>query len=326
MAHGSNLISQIKLPNGTTYEVHDAQAIHSAADLGLTSAMVFKGVKQTVAELPATGNKAGDVWHVTATDSEYVWVNDTHKWEELGNVHDAAASDHTHTVTASGSASLAVSASGTVAVPTVTPTTKYLGLKSVGTAGTATVLTGLGTTSTNSFVTGVSTTSVSYATGASGTAKAITGLGTASTASITGISSVGSASNWTFTVANGLLTIGGGNGTAPTAASAQTFVTGLGTPSTATFVTGVSTTSKTLATGSSGTATAVTGLGTAATAKVLTSVPTWEPTLVDTKDDDNVGVVTTVSVGSKNVTANVSGTASGSVNVSGSTSVPVVGS
>ena len=285
--------------------------------------MIFKGVKQTVTDLPATGNKTGDVWHVKATDCEYVWIDETLKWEELGNIHDAASSTHTHNVTASGNASLAVSASGNTAVPTVTPTTKYLGLKTVDSGSTATVISGLGTASTNSFVTGVSTTSVSYATGASGTAKAITGLGTASTASVTGISSVGAASSWTFTVANGLLTISGGNGTAPTAASAQTFVTGLGTPSTATFVTGVSTTSKTLATGSSGTATAVTGLGTASTTKVLTSAPLWEPEIVESKDDDNVEIITGITVGSKNVTTTVSGTASGAISVAGGTSEPV---
>jgi hypothetical protein len=49
MAHNTNIISSIKLPNGTTYEIHDAQAIHTIEELGLGSALIFKGVKETYA-------------------------------------------------------------------------------------------------------------------------------------------------------------------------------------------------------------------------------------------------------------------------------------
>lgn len=72
MAHSDNIISTIKLPNGTSYEIHDAQAIHSVDELGLSAALVFKGTKAAVANLPTTGNKIGDVWYVTADDCEYV--------------------------------------------------------------------------------------------------------------------------------------------------------------------------------------------------------------------------------------------------------------
>ena len=91
-----NLISKIKLPgNDTVYELHDAQAIHDVSELGLSQALVFKGTKATINNLPTTGNKVGDVWYVTADDCEYVWT-DSNAWEAFGNVHDAASSDHTH--------------------------------------------------------------------------------------------------------------------------------------------------------------------------------------------------------------------------------------
>lgn len=52
----------------------------------ISSVFVYKGTKATVAELPATGNKQGDVWTVTEDGSEYVW--DGTKWEYLGEVLD----------------------------------------------------------------------------------------------------------------------------------------------------------------------------------------------------------------------------------------------
>lgn len=67
------IISSIRLPDGNVYEVHDSSAIHDVSELGLSAALVFKGTKATVANLPSTGNKTGDVWGVG--DQEYVWVN-----------------------------------------------------------------------------------------------------------------------------------------------------------------------------------------------------------------------------------------------------------
>lgn len=42
----------------------------------------FKGTKDTVENLPSSGNVTGDVWYVTETQGEYVWVGT--KWEPLG--------------------------------------------------------------------------------------------------------------------------------------------------------------------------------------------------------------------------------------------------
>ena len=68
------IISSIRLPDGNVYEVHDSSAIHDVSELGLSAALVFKGTKSTVANLPSTGNKVGDVWLVTEDSREYVWT------------------------------------------------------------------------------------------------------------------------------------------------------------------------------------------------------------------------------------------------------------
>ena len=56
MAHGSNILHSIKLPNGTVYEIHDAQAVHTLADLaalGMNTEGIFsyQGIVATVADL-----------------------------------------------------------------------------------------------------------------------------------------------------------------------------------------------------------------------------------------------------------------------------------
>ena len=44
--------------------------------------MNYKGTVATTADLPASGNLTGDIYHVTADGSEWAW-NGT-AWEELG--------------------------------------------------------------------------------------------------------------------------------------------------------------------------------------------------------------------------------------------------
>ena len=71
----------------------------ATAVAGLAGALHFKGVKPTVADLPASGNTEGDVWQVTTnpqgTDSEYVWTLNASQaggeWVELGAVIDLSA-------------------------------------------------------------------------------------------------------------------------------------------------------------------------------------------------------------------------------------------
>lgn len=198
MAHSDNIISSIKLPNGSTYEIHDAQAIHSAEELGLSSVMQFKGTKATDAEILAlTSAKVGDVWLSTGTNTEYVCITavsgtaSSSAWEKLGNVHDASSSNHTHGVTITGT-NAASAVTGTVTVPTVSKTQKYLTAQNAAPDVTKTTDTVLGTGTTFSVSGGTASTTKIKATasgtavGANGTAAAITGFGTHTTDSVLG--------------------------------------------------------------------------------------------------------------------------------------------
>ena len=131
MAHSANYISSVKLPgSNTVYEIHDANAIHDPADLGLHGALIFKGILTAESNLPtAAATNVGHVYLIGAT--EYVCVEvagttTTYKWEKLGNIHDAASSTHTHNVTVGGK-NAASAVTGKVTVPTVTPTTETVG-------------------------------------------------------------------------------------------------------------------------------------------------------------------------------------------------------
>lgn len=197
MAHSTNIISSIKLPNGTSYEIHDAQAIHSIEDLGLASALVFKGTRDTDAEILAITNaKMGDVWLSTTTNTEYVCVKtitaaDPTAWEKLGNVHDAASSTHKHSVTVAGS-NAASAVTGTVTVPTVSKTQKYMTASAAAPTVTPTTNSVLGANTTFTVSGGAATTTKLKATasgvavGANGTAAAITGFGSHTTDSALG--------------------------------------------------------------------------------------------------------------------------------------------
>lgn len=89
-------ITKIELAPNEVYEIHDPAAVHELGDLGLDGALlIFKGIVDTVAELPSTGNKVGDVRLVREDSGEYIWTNEN-KWE-LMDAHIVA--DHTHTVT-----------------------------------------------------------------------------------------------------------------------------------------------------------------------------------------------------------------------------------
>lgn len=194
MAHSKNIISSIKLPDGTAYEIHDAKAIHDVSDLGLASVLVFKGTKATASEVLAlTSAKQGDVWLVTENNAEYVCTKtitaaDSTAWEKLGETHNVASSTHTHTVTVTGT-NAASSVTGTVTVPTVSVTKKYL--TATASAPTVTInkttdnVLGADTTfkvsGGTASTTKLSATASGTAVGANGTAAAITGFGTHTT-------------------------------------------------------------------------------------------------------------------------------------------------
>lgn len=69
----------------------DAEDVYTKEEIGtmLSAALNFRGTAATVEELEAkTDAKTGDVYFVTADQSEYVYVAETAKWEKLGPVVD----------------------------------------------------------------------------------------------------------------------------------------------------------------------------------------------------------------------------------------------
>lgn len=69
----------------------DAEDVYTKEEIGtmLSAALNFRGTAATVEELEAkTDAKTGDVYFVTADQSEYVYVSETAKWEKLGPVVD----------------------------------------------------------------------------------------------------------------------------------------------------------------------------------------------------------------------------------------------
>lgn len=80
--HPSDTSKADKATTLAGYGITDAYTKTEVDDL-ISTVFRFKGTKATVADLPASGNVVGDVWHVTADDSEYVWTT-SNVWEELG--------------------------------------------------------------------------------------------------------------------------------------------------------------------------------------------------------------------------------------------------
>ncbi len=65
----------------------------------VSSAMHYKGTKATYADLPTTGNKAGDVWNIEAADAEHgvnagdnvAWNSTSKSWDVLAGTLDLSA-------------------------------------------------------------------------------------------------------------------------------------------------------------------------------------------------------------------------------------------
>lgn len=92
----------------------DEQIANAVAGIKADMASVFnfKGTKDTIADLPESGNTTGDVWHVLnggtgKTNAEYVW-NGT-AWEELGTTVDLSGYQENLSWTVSGQGNTVVS-------------------------------------------------------------------------------------------------------------------------------------------------------------------------------------------------------------------------
>ena len=82
-------IKQSFVDIATEYDLVAGQDVQYMIDSALTSAMTYKGAVATVADLPATGNKVGDFYDVTATGQNFAW-NGT-AWDECGALVDTSA-------------------------------------------------------------------------------------------------------------------------------------------------------------------------------------------------------------------------------------------
>lgn len=196
MAHSNNIISKVKLPGSTIeYEIHDAHAIHSLEDLNLATVLTFAGTDTSANILAKTSAKKGEVWLATDNNVEYVCKETFSgqasgaKWEKLGNVHDAASSNHTHSVTVTGTNSTST-VTGSVTVPTVSKATKYM-TATVG-RGEVSTKNALGasatfTTTVTPSTTNIKATASGGTVGANGTAAAITGFGEHTTDTAIGV-------------------------------------------------------------------------------------------------------------------------------------------
>lgn len=91
LAMGGKSVTGLAAPSADT-DASTKKYVDDAIS-GLGAVFNFKGTKTAASELPTTGNKQGDVWLVSADNSEYVWTKSTASgsasdWEKLGVVVD----------------------------------------------------------------------------------------------------------------------------------------------------------------------------------------------------------------------------------------------
>ena len=71
-----------------TTQIATTEFVTDAISTAVASVYTVKGSKATVADLPASGNKKGDVWHVEEDGSEHFWTGSA--WEFMGKVVDVS--------------------------------------------------------------------------------------------------------------------------------------------------------------------------------------------------------------------------------------------
>lgn len=80
----SDLVNDGDGTQGSTFPT--TAEMEAAIGQAVASAYVYKGSVATVADLPASGNTAGDVWDVQATGVNYAWTGSA--WDALGSYVD----------------------------------------------------------------------------------------------------------------------------------------------------------------------------------------------------------------------------------------------
>lgn len=83
---GSHKITNVTAGTANTDAVNKKQLDDAIAGVG--TVFNFKGSVATVADLPSSGNKIGDVWYVESEHVGYIWLTDSTspagRWEQLG--------------------------------------------------------------------------------------------------------------------------------------------------------------------------------------------------------------------------------------------------
>ena len=311
-------ISKITLPSGGTYNLKDAEARRMIAagitfirctnaantpygvtwdydGTTITGTLVASSTTKGSFYLVPDVNAAGlDIWDEYVTIQEGTDPNFTYSWERLGStdidLSDLGALAYKDSVSLNQDTATVLGSNSTFSLPqtsvSMTNTKKTLGVSLSG--GDVTDVTGSAIVSVSE--SGTDTFVKSYP---GATSKLVTQTihpvaGTTTVPNVTGnnsvsathIDSYGTASTFTYTVANETLTIAGSNSTAPTGTDVTATNVTLGTDITvATMGSEV-----TVATGSlSGTGTGgtvMTGLGTATTASAVTGVSSSSGTFV----------------------------------------------
>lgn len=91
---GGTFTGAVSWATAPTNNAHltNKQYVDSQISSKIASVFRFKGTKDTFADLPTSGNTEGDVWHVAADHSEYVWATVdgalNPSWEQLGGTID----------------------------------------------------------------------------------------------------------------------------------------------------------------------------------------------------------------------------------------------
>ena len=285
-------------------------------------------------------NDSGYLVSYTETDPTVpAWAKEATKPTYTASEVGAAPVVHQHSVTVTGANEASV-VTGTVAVPTISKTQKYMTASATAPIVTPITNSVLGKNTEfivsggNAYTTKLAATATGVAVGASGTANAITGFGNHTTAAaitelntttiknptvttvsvpnVTGNDSVtaskvdttaGTAASWTASVSNGVLSFDWVANT-PTTVTATDVSASKVTLGDALNASSVSTIDVTVATGSKNTAAAITALGTPTTAAALTGVEVTAQPTVTIAAGATGDVTVATGIGDISVTAN----------------------
>lgn len=165
IAMGSNKITGLATPTADSDAATKAYADSLISGLG--AVFKFKGTKATASQLPTTGNSQGDVWLVSADNSEYVWTSSSSSgtasdWEKLGVVVDLSGYATLASPAFTGTPTAPTAASGTNT--TQIATTAFVKAAVDAISGTVKTATGtIGTSATSASVSFTGTVVNAYA-------------------------------------------------------------------------------------------------------------------------------------------------------------------